>query len=88
MLYYWCSQIPGKDDKMTIPNGLSDKDLTLLLNLVNQHRKNCSEKLIASARRVYMREADGIHSELVRMRDQYRKNLASLTLAHTGRGIK
>lgn len=61
---------------------LTDKDLTLLLDLVIVHRKNIDEKTIASARRVYMQEADSIASELVAMRDAYRKSVATLKLAH------
>ncbi len=63
---------------------LTDRDLTLLLDLVNRHRKNCDEKLTASARRVYIQEADSITCELVAMRDAYRWSVAALTLAHKG----
>ena len=64
---------------------LSDKDLTLLLDLINAHRKNVNGMLTGSAQRVYIKEADDIAAELVTMRDAYRKSVASLTLTHTGR---
>ena len=63
---------------------LSDKDLTLLLDLVNRHRKNVDIKLIASARRVYLNEADQIAAELVNMRAAYRASVAALITAHKG----
>ncbi len=64
---------------------LTDKDLTLLLDLVSKHRKECAVLNVGTRPHPYMVEADSIAAELVAMHDSYRKSVAALTLAHTGR---
>lgn len=65
---------------------LGEKDLDLLLDLVNRHRKESSRLNVGARPHPYIQEADGIITELVAMRDSYRRSVAALRLAHTGKG--
>lgn len=65
---------------------LIERDLNLLLDLVNDHRKNCAPFNVGARPHPYIQEADSIIVELVAMRDNYRRSVAALRLAHTGKG--
>lgn len=59
---------------------LTDKDLTLLMTLIGRERRE-----VQPITKEVRAQLDSITCELVTMRDAYRRSVAAITLAHTGR---